>query len=419
MQVSLKLWSIKAMIVVSITIMLAFAANTEVQAGKVAQIKTAIARSPLGTKALSKAATWSAIVLFSTTAITGKALAQDRDVPSPTQQTIQTQLSEDQNSIPLYEVVRELDQGYFYYNEIKKFLKTGEVDVNARDEEGNTGLHVMVQNGYVDVMLLELLLDHGVDATIVNNAGETAQAYVSDMIVDRLDEDPEAHTDLALWTKLTYGINGKDKEGKTALDYALDFANYTGDIRLVRLLLKEGARISSTSFLKKTTHKHLSMRRGEYLLEIAVKNRNVEVAEFLLNHGVIPNSYGDLRPHLFFTTRMGGKKAFTMVSILLARGADGNYRDNDRDTPYDYFIRNTKRSRINAATRALLLLAKVGAEGKDAKGRTPMHWAELSGSETLQKIITSELGITKLFNREMRQQIIGEVKRAKRNSKRR
>lgn len=429
--------------VVRIALVLALVLASEVQAGKVAQIKNAITNSPLGAKFLNKAITLSAIALLSTTAITGKVLAQNSDISSDTQPF--TAIGHNVTSlIPLYKAVRKLkldvDESY-KYSEVKELLETSKIDVNARDEEGNTSLHIMVHEGYVSVDLLKLLLDHGVDATLVDKSGKTAQAYVSYMH----GGEPEAYIDKAFWTKAIYGINGKDADGNTPLDHAMEWTHYSGNMNLVRTLVVEGADISYSktetvlevgkdllveaatrktkgdiaSFLKEQ-HRHADMRNGEYLLKQAVEDGNIAVVEFLLDHGVILSprpSWGT--PPLFTAVEYScWWGSLDMVSILLARGANGNDKFGD-SIPYDSARRKThlKYFRmitipIGAATNSLLLLAAVGAEGKDAEGRTPMYWAKLSGSETIQKIVASEIGITKLFDRNMRQRIHQELREA-------
>ena len=295
--------------------------------------------------------------------------------------------------IPLYEVVRELDHDFPYYSDINALLETGKIDVNAKDHEGNTGLHIMVQNGFVSIDTVQLLLEHGFDATITNNAGKTAKAYVSDMC----GGEPEAMREEALWTKAIYGINGKDEYGRSPLDYAWEWTEYDESFELVGQLVKEGATIDDqalldtfldffsveeaiildlnkyifmeivkrkgegdiTSFIKKQP-KHLSMRQGEYFLEVAVDNGSVDIADLLLDHGVMPNFLGKWRrPPLFLAAAKRNRwLGLEMVSILLARGAHSNYKDRHGNTPYHYREKKKKSSTSRCSYQRPLAISR-------------------------------------------------------------
>ena len=436
----MKLWSIaKPLTAVITALILGFvlAGNSE-------------ARGLLGRKLSTGIATLAVIALSFTPSLTGKVRAQNSEASTPAQ-VVPTQSQVD-TLIPLYEAVRKINRPY--YSDIEALLKTGKIDVNARDHDGNTGLHIMVQKGFVSIDTVQLLLDHGFDATIVNNEGKTARAYVTDMC----GGEPEALREVALWTKAIYGINGKDASGRSPLEYALWWSEYDDSLDLVQQLVEEGATFGSvsadtvvdpvhidlvdtailremskklskdvfreivkrrgegdiTSFLKKRPKHLFNVRQGEHYLELAVQNGNVDVAEFLLEHGVNPNFFGEWKKTpLHFASEHGGRLGLSMVSILLARGAYGNYKEVHKLTPYGYKDKKKNPRPVDAATYALLLLAEVGAEGKDAQGRTPMYWAELSGSEIIQKIVAGEIGITKLSDRKMRKQVYQELREAK------
>ena len=145
--------------------------------------------------------------------------------------------------------------------------------------------------------------------------------------------------------------------------------------------------------------------------------------EILLTHGADPNvpDQWKMTPLHRAAHRSEGY-AFEMVSMLLARGAQANVKDIDGKTPYDnvFTSRYTiHKPALEAATAALLLYATVGAEGKDAQGRTPEYWAKLSGNETIQKIVAGEIEITQLFDRTTRQRVSKELREAEENNRRR
>ena len=54
---------------------------------------------------------------------------------------------------------------------VQIFLKKGGIDINKRDQEGNTALYYACQKGYRDIVAL--LLDNDADASCFNNRSES------------------------------------------------------------------------------------------------------------------------------------------------------------------------------------------------------------------------------------------------------
>ncbi|MDE3269008.1 MAG: ankyrin repeat domain-containing protein [Pseudomonadota bacterium] len=180
----------KLSLLTSIALVLILSSLHEVQAqgGGVAKFTDKVRHSPWMAKSLDKPASWLAMAVLSAQIASGSVLAQN--MPQPVVQVAQTQtLSvEDQlvsSPIPLYEAVRNYD-----YETLKAALEAGQVDVNARDEQGNTGLHIVAIEELYDFRgdsLLHLLLKHGADANKTNNAGRTALSHIE--IKDVLEWD--------------------------------------------------------------------------------------------------------------------------------------------------------------------------------------------------------------------------------------
>ena len=161
----------KVTVVMSVALVLTLAGLPEVQAqrgGGFAKFKDKVRHSSWVAKALDKPAAWLAIAMISAQLGTSSVSAQHGDVPQPVMQVAQAQTPSVagqlvSSPIPLYEAVRHYD-----YETLKAALEAGQVDVNARDEQGNTGLHIVAMEELYDFRgdsLLNLILTYGADAS--------------------------------------------------------------------------------------------------------------------------------------------------------------------------------------------------------------------------------------------------------------
>ena len=157
-------------------------------------------------------------------------------------------------------------------------------------------------------------------------------------------------------------------------------------------------------------------RQGFFtLLDVATEVGSIGAAEILLEHGANPNAVGAFgQTPLHRATSHHRMIGFNLVGMLLAHGALA-IKDNYGQTPYFYVMSEYENTyagankQILAATAAILLKKMFGTSGRDAKGRTPAYWAELSGSKTMQQLATGEMEIAQLAKRATRQQIALEI----------
>ena len=98
---------------------------------------------------------------------------------------------DDQNNTPLILIARFADQEKAV--EVAKRLQDAGIDVNAQNKDGETALYrAVLRKNY---QLIQFLIEHGADATIPNNQGQTplalAQVNNDQKAIDLLSPKPE------------------------------------------------------------------------------------------------------------------------------------------------------------------------------------------------------------------------------------
>lgn len=278
-------------------------------------MQAAIKRNPVAQKFMRGAAVLGTSVLLLTPSMPAEVLVRDAgNFPQAIQQP--SPATGERDLISLQEIYRDFSYSKASdYIRLVKLLDQGKVDVNARDAQGNTVLLQIVKNYPRDEMrayrLLRLLLVHGADPEVANDAGESAYAYVA----EGGDYKPEMAGFAALLAEAVHGINGTDDNGLTPLDYALWLASYSGDTRLAKQLVVRGADVRRTEIGRQSGYDtlqlgaeladsekfsdlaaeqggiaHVVEKWGEDLLIAAVRENNGDVVGLLLDYGVDPSA---------------------------------------------------------------------------------------------------------------------------------
>ena len=142
-------------------------------------------------------------------------------------------------------------------NKVEDLIDKG-ADINAMDNNGNTGLILVSWLGYKEIV--ELLINKGANINIKNNDGWTA------LILASWNNHKEI---VELLIKNGADVNAKD----VCNDTALMFASKEGHKEIVELLIKNGADVNAKD-------------KRENTAQIwAYENGHAEIVELLKKHG--------------------------------------------------------------------------------------------------------------------------------------
>ena len=229
------------------------------------------------------------------------------------------------------------------------------VDVNFRDDDGSSLLHMAAQTGDPEaasnsenLAVTRLLLDHGADANARDKTGFTALHISSD------NGDFEL-----IRVLLDYGavVDSQDNHSFTPLH----LASAKGNDSVVRLLIEHGADVNALA--DKSTPLHSASLNG-----------NLEVVKLLMGYGadLIARDSKNSTP-LHLASAKGNK---TVVGLLIEYGAEVNALDNTNSTPLHLAL-------LDGNLDAVILLIERGADvtARDNKNSTPLHLASAKGNE--------------------------------------
>ena len=326
--------------------------------------------------------------------------------------------------IPLYKAVRSYD-----YAALKAALEAGQVDVNAIDEQGNTGLHIVAIEELYDFRgdsLLNLILTHGADAKLQNKAGRTAISYIDEVAKGVGFGEHEYGVPLGLLTDAMYDdIDIKGGEGDNrSLEDALHWDNYLRDVEQIRQQVADLVNTHSHGLqgyggkalldllrmpehpysyvlgLSETLHaaailvmhgdafnavltregiaEQIIAEKGEYLLKLATSWGNKEVVEALLDHGVDPSLglFDASYTHRQWLTKLEHTYTLWEDSVdrfRLARRGGGTIIIDANDPNHDIL--------------KLLIARGADIDARHPRGYSPLHLATEAGDPLAVEIL--------------------------------
>ena len=255
-------------------------------------------------------------------------------------------ISDDDGSTPL---IFASDAGRV---DTARVLLDGRAGVNARDKLGRSALTYAMYRGRVDIV--RLLLERGADASLFDVDGCTPLMYGA---ARGTTECCAALLDMA---GHNVSVDGKNKDGFTALVYALE----CGHVETGRELLRRGARADSRS------------ANGSTCLHWAATCGQVESCRALLElTGIVDANARNARgitPLMYSTAR--GQALSTR--LLLDRGADIHAQDSEGSTPLMYAC-------YRGFSDIAVMLLEAGADfyATNLRGATPLMYASARGKK--------------------------------------
>ncbi|EAY20292.1 hypothetical protein TVAG_192680 [Trichomonas vaginalis G3] len=180
---------------------------------------------------------------------------------------------------------------FFIPSLCKYFLSDG-ANINEKDKDGYTSLHIAVLNNYKEIV--ELLISHGANINETDNMGKTALHYAAAKFCGK--ETAE------LLISHGANINEKDNDGYTALHIATHYNRK----ETAELLLSHGANINEKSHSNKTAlhfaAKKIIVKKCLnflfHMMQISMKQIKIEKLLFIMQQEIIIKKQSNFLFHM-------------------------------------------------------------------------------------------------------------------------
>ena len=243
-------------------------------------------------------------------------------------------------------------------------------DVNARNKNTFTPLHVAVFNGRLEVV--RVLLDNGANAMLETEEGATALHFVS---LGKYDSEEHRVGITRLLLERGGDVNARKKNRLTPLHSAVLY----GRLEVARVLLDHDANAKLETEGGETALHIVS--RGEYDSE----EHRVGIARLLLEHGVdvhAPDKYLNTPLH---QAALSGRLEITQ--LLLDYGANPNVENKQGRTPLHSASRSKQKSHGVGIAR-LLLEHGVDVDAQEKNSWTLLHSAVFNGRLDIAQVLS-------------------------------
>jgi ankyrin repeat protein len=273
---------------------------------------------------------------------------------------------------------------------VARLLLQKGADVEARNHDGVTALHLAAANGHVSTA--QLLLDHGMPITVQDKRGRTplhatanhGHVNVASLLLDRaVDVDVK---DGCSWTPLhnasrtgnesvvklllnrNASVKIRDREGLTALQHAA----WNGHASCVLLLLRKGANIESRAL------------DGWTPLQSAAWNGHEECVKILLQEKAninARNNAGSTALH-----HVSWKGFVGLAELLVKEGADVNCDDSEGGTALQ---QAAWRGHAEVVSALIQSGSGLNVNARNKSGQTALHQAAGNGQEEIVRLLVN------------------------------
>jgi ankyrin repeat protein/serine/threonine protein kinase len=256
--------------------------------------------------------------------------------------------------------------------EIVSFLIANGAKLNVENIEGNTPLHLAIQYNHLHpdfthnrLEIVSFLIDNGAKVNVKNNNGQTPlHIAVFNKRFPTLDNTQNIE---GLLLENGAEINIQDNHKTTPLDIAVDLQLED----TVALLISKHPDVNS------------EYKYGRTLLHIAVDFKLNDVAKQLIAKGAFVNAKNNLlQTPLHLATTRGSQD---IVELLIAKGARVSVRNVHGQTP---LYRAIALGHYDIA--ALLINNGTDVNNIDVSGTTPLHQAAHYGTVEILKLLIAK-----------------------------
>ncbi|UNU25030.1 ankyrin repeat domain-containing protein [Microcoleus vaginatus] len=230
------------------------------------------------------------------------------------------------------------------------------LDINAKDEYGNTPLHLAIQDARPEIV--SFLIANGAQLNVKNSYGATPLHIAVSKNMQNINQ---------LLLENGAEINIQDNNKTTPLDIAVD------------------RQLEDTVALMISKHPDVNSeyKYGRTLLHIAVDFKLKDVAKQLIAKGAFVNAKNNLlQTPLHLATTRGSQD---IVELLIAKGARVNVRNVKGQTP---LYRAIALGHNDIA--ALLINNGTDVNNIDVSGTTPLHQAAHYGTLEILKLLIAK-----------------------------
>jgi len=256
-------------------------------------------------------------------------------------------------------------------------------DVNAKDTDGQTALHVAVGNKRKDVA--DLLLSRGADVNAKDGKGYTPLYYAI------WNEDLDT---VKLLVTKGADVSCTPKDGYPPLYHAV-WNEDVNTVKLVKLLVDHGAKFDvkdqndwtlfryAVEWNRDLVEIFASKGTDVSTLPLAACVGNLARVKSLVEQGADPNAKDEFGwTPLYWAASTGQEE---VAAYLIGKGADVDAKTNDERTPLH------QAAQAGAAHLVEVLISKgVDVKARDKSGNTPLHGAAEAGRREVAELLIAK-----------------------------